>query len=311
MSHPILETLPEVHGILLGLGLVFYSAFATHAYQKVHHFQEQIALLHTRLMVHFQVEPLAIQNPALVGNGTIDWDEVVSLYLKNIVADAESMDTENHPTDERIVQNAYDLCEILFWMLTTYPLFGIEAVDDQSLSLKISSKRDAPIDSARVTKIWQRIDQIECLWVKSKELKRMCLEADEIEKRDPTLRRGVESTPGGWPDLPHNTTFEYLVPRYAETILAIKSQLLPELSYASHSLDNFKQHFHLRKLNRQALSLFLFILFFGISLPLWILQHNTDNPLNLIAVNSSAYLCFSILPYLFLVFRIREILGRL
>jgi hypothetical protein len=197
MQSYILEALPGIHGILIGVGVAFFSAFAMFAYQRLQETKDQLDK--TILEVEAFSTPSNYvgggQNRLIKDDGELDWDGEAKYLLHHAKSIYSYLDYEEKydiprdsrmqkPNDEDVSNTCRSLCLLLHYLFVTYPFSGKSMVHVQGVSEKINDKKALPFDMQRLQEIERRIRFLSWCWSTSnRALVALGQQSSEIEKK--------------------------------------------------------------------------------------------------------------------------------
>lgn len=166
MDSNILEALPTLHGILIGIGTAFFSGFAMFAYQKLQESKGNLDKILT------EVEAFSTPNNYIGGSGdnlisddgSLDWDG----EAKNILHHAKSIfsyiDHEEKygiprstlsstPSETEICSTTQRLCLLFHYLFVSYPFSGKSMVHVRGVTENIETKKSEPFSMERLQEI--------------------------------------------------------------------------------------------------------------------------------------------------------------
>lgn len=329
MSSNILEVLPSVHGVFIGVGTAFFSAFVLFAYQKL---QESRDKLDKTLS---EVESFSTPNnfiggdlEAILTDDKLDWDNKAKYLIHSAKSTFSHLDYEakygiktnglaSNYTDEQILSATKNLCCMFHFLFTTYPFSGKSMVSIDGVSCNGEVEKKKPFSSDRLNEIEARISYLSWCWDTSNlSLVALGEKATEIEnmRNDQKAEKSFNETVGCIEHIQEHDKqrlWEKHKPRpslnYAEVIIdyfnkisLYRNKVLPQLSSTMSVYETFNNRFKLRLLTLTALKVLAFVFLFGVFAPISLLSFQQDYGLKWCSFLPYFLLAITFLPYVYI-----------
>ncbi len=301
MDNSILPILPAIHATILSIIFAVLIVFFFYSYQTVSNLKEQMNDLRTKTaqnMIHlpyfrpgakeFKMEDYFKDNTLNLISINQKLSEVSSVMMRLEIIKAMPIP---HPSmgedyiEETLVENAKHFLEILNLLANISPYCEKITIEGKSIKFLGGAKR------MKYDRKWQR-DLISLngflswLWrTKGEEIRKLMSEYDAI-----SAKKGANQRVG--------FTFSQFVSDFFAQVQFIQSQIIPELSEKSYKLNFHENKFKIKTHLIQAFLMAIFILVFGIFLPLFIHLYFKPPYVKQIEL---VLLIITVLPYLYIL----------
>ncbi len=273
MYNSILPILPAIHATILSIIFAVLIVFFFHSYQTVSNLKEQINDLRTKTtqyMIHlpyfkpgakeFKMEDYLKDNVLNLSSINRKLSEVSSVMMSLEISKAIPIP---HPSmgkdyiEETLIESAKHFVEIINLLANFSPYCEKITIEGKKIKFSGGAKR------MKYDKNWQR-DLISLngflfwLWrTKGEEIRKLMSEYDAISaKKEAKQKLGI--------------TFSQFVTDFFTQVQFIEARIIPELSEKSYKLNFYENKFKIKTHLIQAFFIAIFILVFGIFLPLFI-----------------------------------------
>lgn len=339
MSSYILEALPGIHGILIGVGVAFFSAFAMYAYQRLQETKDELD------KTLFEMEAFNIptnyvlrsgSHKFIKDNGELDWDIEAKNLLQHVQVIYSNLDAEEKygaPIDPamKIQNNAdvstacSDLCTLLYHLFLKYPFSGKSGGQIEGVTEKLNNKKMPPFDKKRFEELGDRINYLNWCWnTGNRAFMVIAQRASEIDKKkveDDTLRSFNESM-NRTPDLSEPEREKIWVRHYQprldmkridysqvisdsfKKIYMYQENVLPKIKELIKAYETYDGRFHVRKATLCAIKTFSFTFIFGVIAPMVLINLKQDYDLVWLSALPYFLLFITTFPYMFVVFKL-------
>lgn len=331
MDSYILETLPGIHGILIGIGVAFFSAFAMYAYQKLQETKDQLDKTIT------DVEAFSTPNNYINGNNTLinsdgelDWDGKAKQLIKHAKSIYAHLDYEEKygmpkyigarsPSNDDVLNTCRDLCLMFHFLFVTYPFSG-RSVIITGVTDKVDARKSAPFDLKRLKEIERRISFLNRCWETNNlsiiALARQAtiIETMEAKKREMEAeKRGKESFEKCIKEMPDSEKerswakfhqirrnqvrrdldidYAQILSEYFNKVFMYRDNVLPKLRDMIKVHDTFNRRFHVKYTTIYAIKILVYVFLFGVLSPMVLVE----------LAKGSNLLWMSWLPYFLLI----------
>ena len=291
MKSHILEALPGVHGILVGISVAFYSAFSLHGYQKLQESRDKI--LHAlRQMRKFRDEWMfidgAVLGDVLNEENQFVWDDKIMTILWNAeicgrkLRDLEKKglipkDQINRGDREDMVTTCQRLCALLHQVFESFP----SKEDSDKAAQESAGERfeflSLPHDQERFQDFESWITKLGWRWDTGMPdllaLGRHCSvwneEFSEDKSRATCANIGMSNelmrkSPG--------INYEQHISSYFDRVAEYRSRLVPKLDDAVREYTVPSEIYRVPETTRQALLYFCHTFVFGILAPIILVE---------------------------------------
>lgn len=304
MESNILEVLPSIHGILIGIGTAFFSGFAMLAYQKLQESKDKLDK--TLEEVAYFSSPsnfIGSNNISLISeSGELNWDTEAKNILHHAKSAFSYLDYEEKygiprntfahtPSDEDILATTRNLCLMFHYLFVSYPFSGKSMVHMQGVSENIESRKAEPFSTERLREIEKRIGFLNWCWETSnRSLIALGQKATEIEMKnskseaikafnESTERMGdipEDEKERVWktfhqPRLNMQVDYSKIIQEYFNKVFMYRDRVFPQLSETLKTYETFNTRFAIKKLTIYAFKVSAVIFIFGILVPILLL----------------------------------------
>lgn len=333
MESNVLQVLPSVHGILIGIGTAFFSGFAMFAYQKLQESRDRLDKILTGVEA-FSTPSNFIRggNSSLITDkGELDWDG----EAKNLVHHAKSvfsyLDYEEKygiprsefafiPSDEEILFTTRDLCLMFHYLFVSYPFSGRSMVHVQGVTDKVESRKSEPFSSERLKEIERRISFLSWCWETSnRSLLALGQKATEVERKkaEEDAVNSFNQSMSSMGDVPEeerqriwktfhqprlNIQVDYskIIHDYFNKVLMYRERVFPQLSDTLKTYETFNERFKIKAVTINALKVMAFIFIFGVLAPMLISGLKKDIGLEWHPSLPYFLLSITVVPYVYI-----------
>lgn len=292
MESHILEALPGIHGILIGIGVAFFSAFAMYAYQKLQETKDQLD------KIILEVEAFSTPSNYIGGSqtklindeGELDWDGEAKQLIHHAKSIYSYLDYEEKygiprdahtriPDNDDVLETCKDMCLIFHYLFVTYPFSGNSMVHVAGVSDKINTKKSLPFNMPRLLEIERRISFLSWCWETSnRSIITLGQQSNLIEKRKleeqakASFNESIARTPDMsenekkriWetfhqPRISHQIDYNQIITEYFNKVFMYRDNVLPKLKEMIKTHETFNGRFHVKSTTLYALKFFAFI----------------------------------------------------
>lgn len=298
MSSHILQALPDIHGILMGVSIAFYSAFAIYAYQKLDANNEEINKLVADARRLCTPVLIVTDSKKFLLDNALDWNNKAEPFLKELRVICKKTENRIFPDDCECAETIFKLCETFYWLYVTYPFFGEHIDCDDNNRQEIERKTRLGISPQRISELEERLMTVN--WIKLHsydEIMSLVKKADYLEKKGIHL----QGEPSGNIDENDIKMISYkdLVRQHFDIAKELELKILPSLKHAVLSRDYFLRKLDLKTLSRNSRAIFFYILSAGIILPLTLTE--AGNSITIHEKTPYLLLLLTITPYFIIV----------
>lgn len=333
MESNILQALPNIHGILIGIGTAFFSGFAMFAYQKLQESKDRLDKILAD--VEFFSTPsnfIGSGNTSLVTDkGELDWDGEAKSLIHHATSVFSYLDYEEKygiprsdfsfsPSEEDILSTAKDLCLMFHYLFVSYPFSGKSMVHIQGVTDKVESRKAEPFSSERLKEIERRISFLSWCWETSnRSLIALGQKATEIERKKTEVEaiKSFHESMASTSDIPEeekqriwkrihqprlNMQVDYstIIHDYFNKILIYRERVLPQLLDTLKTYETFNERFEIKAITVNALKVMAFIFIFGVLAPMLISGLKQDIGLEWHVLLPYFLLLITIVPYIYI-----------
>lgn len=330
MDSHILEALPGIHGILIGLGAAFFSGFAMFAYQKLQESKDKLDKIISEVEV-FSTPSNFIgggKNTLIKDDGEMDWDgraKELMHHAKSIFSYLDYEEKYGIPrnsssishTEDDISSTCRELCLMFHYLFVSYPFSGKSMVHVQGVTEKIENKKAQPFNKERLQEIERRISFLSWCWETNNRsliaLGQQCTaietkkaEKDAVKSFNKSIARSPdiseEEKQRIWntfhqPRLNMQTDYSQIISEYFNKVLIYRDRVLPQLADTIRTHETFNERFKFKSLTIDAFKIVAFIFVFGVVTPLLLLNFNQDYKLVWHSTLPYLLLALTTLPY--------------
>lgn len=301
MESIILEALPNIHGILIGIGAAFFSGFAMFAYQKMQESKDKLdKTLDGVASFSSPSNFIGSNNTSLISeNGELNWDT----EAKNILSHAKSvfsyLDYEDKygiprsefthtPSDEDVLATTRNLCLMFHYLFVSYPFSGKSMVHTQGVTENIESRKAEPFSTERLREIERRISFLIWCWEtsnqsliylgqKATEIEIKNSESEAVKAFNESIGKigdiSEEEKERIWktfhqPRLNMQVDYSKIIQEYFNKVFLYRDRVLPQLSETLKTYETFNARFKIKALTIIALKITAAIFIFGIFVPI-------------------------------------------
>lgn len=333
MESNILQALPNIHGILIGIGTAFFSGFAMFAYQKLQESKDKLDKI--LVDVEFFSSPsnyIGGGNKSLVTDrGELDWDGEVKRLIHQAKSVFSYLDYEEKygiprsefshtPSDEKILSIGKDLCLMFHYLFVSYPFSGKSMVHIQGVTDKVESRKAEPFSSERLKDIERRISFLSWCWEtsnrsiialgqKATEIDRRKSETEAIKSFHESMANmgevSEEEKQDIWktfhqPRINMQVDYSKIIHDYFNKVLIYRERVLPQLSDTLKVYETFNERFKIKSITVNVLNLMAFIFTFGVLTPMLISGLKQDIGLEYPALLPYFLLLITVVPYVYI-----------
>lgn len=325
----ILEALPTIHGILIGIGTAFFSGFAMFAYQKLQESKDNLD------KVLSEVESFSTPNTHIGGvnfiseDGALDWDGAGKELLHHSKSIFSHLDYEEKygiprhisdtaPSESDICSTTRSLCSLFSQLFVSYPFSGKSMVHVSGITDRVESKKSAPFTVERLKEIQRRIGYLSWCWQTSNRslitLAERCTEIEgkqaEIESRqrfteqisqmgneiDEKEKKRIWDT-FHQPSLNMKINYAQILTEYFNKVGVYQERVIPQLSETLVNHQTFVERFNFKENTLAAFKIIAFIFVFGVLTPIILVGLKTDMKLVWHPVLPYSLIVLTVLPY--------------
>lgn len=333
MESNILQALPNIHGILIGIGAAFFSAFAMFAYQKLQESKDNLDKILEG--VEFFSTPsnfIGGDNASLVtDDGELDWDGEAKSLIHHAKSVFSYLDYEEKygiprsefshtPSDEDILSTTKNLCLMFHYLFVSYPFSGKSMVHIHGVTDKVESRKEEPFSSERLKEIERRISFLSWCWETSnRSLIALGQKATEIERKEAEEEaiKSFHDSMASMGDIPEeekqriwktfhqprlNMQVDYskIIHEYFNKVLMYRERVFPQLSNTLKIYETFNDRFKIKVITINALKVMAFIFIFGVLVPMLISGLKQDVGLEWSAFLPYFLLLITVIPYVYI-----------
>lgn len=333
MDLSILESLPTIHGILIGIGTAFFSGFAMFAYQKLQDSKDSLDA------VLAEVGDFSTPSNYIGGgsqdliqeDGSLNWGE----EGKNILHSAKSLfsylDHEEkygiprsphfaEPSDSEICSVNRSLCVLLSQLFVSYPFSGKSLVRVSGVSDRVESKKGEPFTLERIQEIHRRVSFLSWCWEasnrslivlgqRSSEIERKEAELSSLKLYEENLARiGDEidevEKKRIWdtfhqPNLNSQIDYAQIISEFFNKVLIYRDRVLPQLSNSLNAHKIFEERFNFKRNTLTAFKIIGHVFVFGVLAPIMLPALAADVNLVWHPVLPYFLLVITVIPYVY------------
>lgn len=333
MESNILQALPNIHGILIGIGTAFFSGFAMFAYQKLQESKDRLdKILADVELFSTPSNFIGGGNTSLVTEkGELDWDGEAKSLIHHAKSVFSYLDYEEKygiprsefsytPSDEDILSTAKDLCLMFHYLFVSYPFSGKSMVHIQGVTDKVESRKAEPFSSERLKEIERRISFLSWCWETSnRSLIALGQKATEVErtKAEAEAIKFFNESMASMGDIPEEekqriwktfhqprskmqVDYSKFIHDYFNKVLIYRERVLPQLSDTLKTYETFNERFKIKAITVSALKVTAFIFIFGVLAPMLVSGLKQDIGLEWHALLPYFLLLTTVVPYVYI-----------
>ncbi|UQY35607.1 hypothetical protein K8U54_03705 [Pseudomonas fulva] len=335
MDLSILESLPTIHGILIGIGTAFFSGFAMLAYQKIQDSEDSLNAVLAEVG-DFSKSSAYIgggDNDNLIQeDGSLNWHEGKRILhsaksLLSAQEDKHGIPGSPHfsePSDSEICSVNRSLCVLLSQLFVSYPFNGKSSVHVSGVSERVELKKSEPFTVEQLQEIQRRVFFLSWCWeTSSRSLIVLGQRSSEIERKEDELeyrkvyeetllthiRNGIDISEAEKERM-WNTSFQLrlngqadyarIISDFFNKVLVYRDRVLPELSNSLKIHRLFVDRFNFKTNTLIAFKVIGYVFIFGVLAPIVLLALAVDIELVWHPVLPYFLLIVTVFPYIYL-----------
>jgi len=294
MDLSILKSLPTIHGILIGIGTAFFSAFAMFAYQKIQESKDDLDAVLSKVG-DFSTPTTYIgggdNKNLILEDGSLDWDEEGKKILHTAKSLFSNLDYEEKygaprsphlstPNDSEILSTTRALCMLFSHFFISYPFSGKSLVYVNEVSERIESKKNEPFTIERLREIQRRISFLSWCWETNNRslilLGQRCSELELSQKELETRKSYEENLTIKLDDNVDEskikrilqTDYAQIISEFFNKVYTYRERILPQLSNSLKTHRIFEERFNFKTNTIIAFKWIAYIFVFGVLTPI-------------------------------------------
>ncbi|MBE0367605.1 hypothetical protein [Pseudoalteromonas aurantia] len=288
----ILEALPTIHGIFLGIGTAFFSAFALFAYQKYEESKNKLVNVLSEAESYHEGFTMFKDENFISEGGSLDWGGSGKKVLRKAKSFYQDLDYKEYKiprqaqSDTDIYNTTHSLCSFLSQLISSYLFSDINNLAEFKKS-----------DTCRLKEISTRINLLNLYWqshsqslialaerctkVKSMQTQLNLKEEFEQQISSSQIEYTNEEKNDIWhtsfqPRLKDTEDYGQILTKYFDIISVYNHRVIPQLTKSLAIHQQVIVSFNLKENTVLALKATAFIFVLGILTPIFLLGLKTD-----------------------------------